>query len=93
MMRDEIQKLSRVDLEKELQQLQADFFTTTSQAEHTWQPIEKHGDTSYRKKKNEFSVFVEASFQGGVFTMPLLDPPERPEYQQMNELEKNAKWP
>mmetsp|Transcript_4811 Transcript_4811/g.4554 ORF Transcript_4811/g.4554 Transcript_4811/m.4554 type:complete len:91 (+) Transcript_4811:685-957(+) len=57
-----------------------DFYTTTAQAEHTWQPIDdSHLDSRFRKKKNEFSIFVDASFKRGVFAMPLIDPPRTAE--------------
>lgn len=70
-----------------------DFYTTTAQAEHTWQPLENsHLDPKFRKKKNEFSIYVDASFKKGVFEMPLIDPPpiseEHPSYMNTNRVIK-----
>ena len=64
-------------IDENFKDYQQDFYTSTAKAEHTWQPIEKSNDSlRFRKKKNEFSIFVDASFQKGVFKMPLIDPPK-----------------
>lgn len=75
LMRSGIKNIDNADMD--LSSYQPDFFVTTTQAEHTWQPMEKINlNTSYHKRKNEFSIYVDASFQGGVFKMPLIDPPK-----------------
>ena len=62
--------MNKSEIENELKAMSPDLFTTTSHAEYSWQPIEEiNMDKTYRKKKNEFSIFVEAQFQGGVFKM------------------------
>lgn len=64
--------------QNEIKGSEPDFYVSTTQAEHTWQPIEKINlDDTYHKKKNEFSLYVDATFQGGVFKMPFIDPPRK----------------
>ena len=89
-MKEQIAKMSINELQDELKKMQPDFFTTTTMAEHAWQPIENiNRDPVFRKKKNEFSIFVEASFQGGVFNMPLVDPSRRPGTEELFEMQNN----
>ena len=65
-------------IQKEKLESEPDFYITTTHAEHTWQPMEKINlDDTYHKRKNEFSMFVDATFQGGVFKMPFIDPPRK----------------
>lgn len=45
-------------------------------------------DMRYRRRKNEFTIFVDASFQNGVFKMPLIDPPRQMTSEQEFELQK-----
>lgn len=69
--------MNKEEIESELKKMNPDFFTTTTHAEFSWQPMEPiNMDTSFRKRKNEFSIYVDASFQGGVFKLPLIDPPK-----------------
>lgn len=67
------------EIYNQIKDLKPQFTVPTSKEEHGWGPFENMTvDRHYHRKKNDISVYSDATFKGGVFNLSSLDLPRRP---------------